>query len=1574
MDLPVIDVFTSFDQIRKNITDNLLQQLGLSETDLHRGTYIAYLIDIISHLTANVLFFSSMNYRESFMTLAQLPESVYALAAFLGYKPTIAIPPSVNVLFTIPLDFKNAIDIVLDPGLKLYASDIIYELRNRVDISLDPVNGNYNVIVTDPVLDSKYALPYSIVNNTISFTTIADQKTTQEFDFVTPSDIKVYEFTNYNISFLDQLAGIDVYVNGELWTEFDSMYLMRPLDKGYVVRLNEQGATVYFGNGIFGQQLPKNVPLKIIITTTKGTDGAVVSKAINACDKVYYQDTSGKKVVKLSVTNLNASTSGQDIENVNEVRRNALIHIQALNRIVSNVDYENIGAISNLPIDVSYPILKRSDLKCNEVTVYTIIRYNQEVVPTRTIPTQELDLKDWTYQPYTPIQFQDYDYYCPFEITPDLDTKFVYYTYYVRHIDLKFTAHNIDLSKYSIVPTRCDLKTNFEASTVDVVVDYTISTHDNIDNYKPVLTISREDISHSYTPEVDNTNSCFKLSIPLSDIPYSKLELQLQIFDQDNNLVGTWTSYAIIKQRLDEVLFSNFTWTDEVLKKGIIHEIPVIAKEWYDNLDEDERVQFEQTILQNFIDGLSTRVYRTLNSSLNIKFADTWGTVIIQKQLELEQSSSTSKPPQYTIDAMYIKNPEQAIDIPDGDYFLISSHPDPTYVNEEGVEVPNPFATHADELAQQTNFIPDVHRVLPKYDYGTFFYSDNSTLQDGIYMIIDTQPLFMQAVINEAQIAFNGNNPIQSHEYPQYWDQYLANNPLQLWDKTFAGTLCKVEKIDPDTGKFYATVVMNDAGEPVGVIAVWTPPGFPVAIDEGTEEFKDWVNYPAVYDYYPIQLGAPNWELFTYEFNSEHYDNTKIFIQGWNEYGWYGFACYPDKSPGGYTRTAVYSTQIFGSYAGFAAAGAPFAVITEGDSDKVVKIWDMFYDKQNEVYKYVAYYYSDVLRYYNGRVVGISKDISGNYVIATTWVTDKTALESHSTGGPSWLDLHTIDGTLVAQEFDNHQLMQYIQPTSVNQFGIGFNYYKDLNWTFPTPVPRFYLGLQELADNKLPDGIPFNEHFGFNTVAELDYVSTSGCTGYIATSLYETSYNDSPTHVVISYFDSAADKTEVVFDSKTDCPDFTSTAKPYVSCIKNGYAYIVYHSSEGLKCRVLNIASKQYKDFSCPNPDATYMWVTVGNDGYTYCSCLTATAELGYWISYFPHTCETYRVSSLAINPEPDEILKAAIPEIKALMKDKPYLNPVKKPVLPTYQVVSYLNDTTKCFVAYSDSDDIPKLGSDPSTPEAWQQLGWKTGPILDQSLSLNDKLTSTFTGSDIKYNDGLEGTIIRRLNPNGTGSLYFYQLQTGNLWEQIYGKIYWAPSFMKLEIPSDPYNEAQWLANGWQEVSNVKDGWYFPDTQLANFIYEYVTPKWYIFTKPEPGTTITLKDTAVQLVYNDNEWIIPGVTEVTLPITIKATVYVDTVAISIDEIKNNIVTLLQSYFEPKFNIFAPLYRSDIIRVIQSAPHVVYCELESPDKDIIYNVDISKIPPALLIDFVPPYTYFKDIELTIVPYTAEVKS
>ena len=69
---------------------------------------IQSVIEILSTLTTNVMFYQISTYKEFFLTKAQLPESILNLAAFLGYNGSLASAATVDAAMVIPFGFEDA--------------------------------------------------------------------------------------------------------------------------------------------------------------------------------------------------------------------------------------------------------------------------------------------------------------------------------------------------------------------------------------------------------------------------------------------------------------------------------------------------------------------------------------------------------------------------------------------------------------------------------------------------------------------------------------------------------------------------------------------------------------------------------------------------------------------------------------------------------------------------------------------------------------------------------------------------------------------------------------------------------------------------------------------------------------------------------------------------------------------------------------------------------------------------------------------------------------------------------------------------------------------------------------------------------------------------------------------------------------------------------------------------------------------------------------------------------------------------------------------------------------------------
>ena len=81
-----IDIFSSRDQIRNQIIEYAKNYLQLENVDLNNANYLGFLVNILSVLTSNLIYFNSSVSREFFLTKALQKESVLNLSSMLGYK------------------------------------------------------------------------------------------------------------------------------------------------------------------------------------------------------------------------------------------------------------------------------------------------------------------------------------------------------------------------------------------------------------------------------------------------------------------------------------------------------------------------------------------------------------------------------------------------------------------------------------------------------------------------------------------------------------------------------------------------------------------------------------------------------------------------------------------------------------------------------------------------------------------------------------------------------------------------------------------------------------------------------------------------------------------------------------------------------------------------------------------------------------------------------------------------------------------------------------------------------------------------------------------------------------------------------------------------------------------------------------------------------------------------------------------------------------------------------------------------------------------------------------------------
>src|SRR5690606_12112528 len=108
-----IEIFSSRDQIRNQIIKLTEKYAELENFDFNQTSYLSYLVNVLSVLDANLLYYVSSVYKELFLTKAITLESVLAWSSILGYTPELARPAVVGVLVEIPLSTNDNSDRII---------------------------------------------------------------------------------------------------------------------------------------------------------------------------------------------------------------------------------------------------------------------------------------------------------------------------------------------------------------------------------------------------------------------------------------------------------------------------------------------------------------------------------------------------------------------------------------------------------------------------------------------------------------------------------------------------------------------------------------------------------------------------------------------------------------------------------------------------------------------------------------------------------------------------------------------------------------------------------------------------------------------------------------------------------------------------------------------------------------------------------------------------------------------------------------------------------------------------------------------------------------------------------------------------------------------------------------------------------------------------------------------------------------------------------------------------------------------------------------------------------------------
>lgn len=614
-------VYNSREENRNLIIQELKKYLELENVDLTKSSFLSFIVEALGTLTSNLMFYQTSIYREFFLTKAQLPESIYNLSAFLGYEAGLANYANVDVLFEMPFGFADPITtFILPEGFQVKANNIVFNTYYKTTIT---ITNNSSVKIIAQEGSKIFDIPHISDNEKFSFALNVRQLTNDIQEFQVASDLQVYQFYNIDVNFNNKLANVIINIREpnqtgyDLYTEYSSLYLMDENTKGYVLRRTDAGINLSFGNGIIGYQPPAGSTISATLTLTEGGNGNIISGSIKSGDRIYNETDAGiTELVSYTVVNVMGALGGVDEEGVEEVRRNAIANIAALERTVTEQDYIDSNIIiDDSPIGPnSLPVLKRSDIKVNEISLFNTLIYHDLVVPTRNV------FKEFTTEivpKQTIIDVNGVDFYTLFDmIIEPLNTvaDYNYVMIQIEQIPILITSFNSDYGLYAdnlVVNT-----SGISQATYKLKYNTTESDSDNVSATMHILQTGQD-----YVMTNDSSANQFIITFPdYTVIAEGELIYYFTLQHPIEGLIGRYQNTFTLRQSLENHTRSNVVMDDSTTYT--VYDIPCIEKEYYDSVDQRE---FESSVMQKFLSTLTFQDYKMMTDFVNIKLGNTTG-------------------------------------------------------------------------------------------------------------------------------------------------------------------------------------------------------------------------------------------------------------------------------------------------------------------------------------------------------------------------------------------------------------------------------------------------------------------------------------------------------------------------------------------------------------------------------------------------------------------------------------------------------------------------------------------------------------------------------------------------------------------------------------------------------------------------------------------------------------------------------------------------------------------------------------------------------------------------------------
>lgn len=305
----------SYEQIKKSLLQRMVNA-NPEMTDHSEGNILVVILGMFAGVGEMLGVYIDTMAREAFLSTALRFSSIVKLIRPLDYRIKSYIPSTVDITI-------STVDGLGSPVI--LTADYLIPINTRIKT----VNG-VEFITTKPVI---------ILAGQSEVVAPAKQqvKVTGDVLGVTTG------VSGQEVILITQYADgtMEIYINSEFWELKDTLGLSGPLDKHYIIDVNENKAPyIKFGNGTNGKIPTSSFNIIGAYYTTNGKAGNDVNPdTINTFISVL---TPPAGVTTIKATNTINPSGGTDIQDIDAVRISAPLSLRTLMRAVTRQDFRDL--------------------------------------------------------------------------------------------------------------------------------------------------------------------------------------------------------------------------------------------------------------------------------------------------------------------------------------------------------------------------------------------------------------------------------------------------------------------------------------------------------------------------------------------------------------------------------------------------------------------------------------------------------------------------------------------------------------------------------------------------------------------------------------------------------------------------------------------------------------------------------------------------------------------------------------------------------------------------------------------------------------------------------------------------------------------------------------------------------------------------------------------------------------------------------------------------------------------------------------------------------------------------------